>query len=440
MSRTSLLVVLCYGAVVSACAAEDASPGLGEEPGIVSRVAPFDRQLLLPGIADPSAVVYGDSVFIAGTNVDTRLLPIWRYHAGALDELTVLRPSDDPEFDYCHVWAADLTRTNDRWLLDFTATRVPNGTDCARVGIDDEQIFYTTSSAELPVAGTFAAPQVPDFGPGAPRSTTGGCPADGCDKAMRIDSSVFQDVDGKIYLSYVYFDRGNAIASIELGNPSVVVDNATPGPNDLGINEAPQMFRRGGRLYLMFSSQPFNQAYRLQYVMADSFGGLTKASGVHDLTEPVRRGDGSLAENAGHGTIINFEGRDYAIYHVGPLDATGRLLGRDTVVSPVTFREDGTLAMLNAVDVSWNDVLGREYSLDVHANGAWIGPCVGANFLHRATHYRLTDMCPSTGQTTPLAAVDQIRICHAANADWAHARCSTTAFDQGRDHVEFALD
>ena len=350
----------------------------------------------------------------------------------------------------------DLTRH--RWRLadlSFSGTRVEQGLvkgdnheKCKDVGFARQQIFYSTSTANDPVA--FSAPIAPNFGPGAPFSTGAlECSGAGCQKRreMRIDSSVYTDpANGRIYVSYTWFDNGtNHNATIDLANPTAIIPNTDPTRADeQGITEAPQIFKRTSgnrtRYYLLYSTGAFNGEYRLRYLMADSVANLRKDRVVsRELTKPVFRGDGRLYETAGHGTVVRFGGKDFVVYHVGKMDNGGRLIGRDTVISPIRFNADGTMRMLNALNVSWNSLPGRVYSVDVRSNGRWIPPCVDAGILGQSTQVTLTDLCPHGDQLAPLDTVDRVRVCHAVGGDWSRGNCNDAAFSRTSDSLFIQL-
>lgn len=396
-------------------------------------IGPFDRGVVLPGLADPDAFVDGDQVYITGT-YDGLALPIWRLDEGFVEHQRYQPSAADGAFDYCHVWAPELSRIGESWIIAFAATRVANGTPCSETGLDAQRIFYATApNDEL----FFGAPIAPDFGPGAPRSTPeSGCPADGCDKALRIDPSLFVDTDERVYLSYTWFDRGNHNATIALDDPSRIIHNTSPSASDEErVNEAPEIFRRGDKYYFLYSAGVFSGRYRLHYIMADSVAELTKDQGTHELTVPVQRRDGRKFETTGHGSIVEYQGSFFAIYHVSGMDEAGNITARSTAVSPVAFNDDGTIRLLNALDLSWTSLPGQEYSIDVLAAGEWIGPCVPSSLIGSATQYRLTDLCPANDQLAVLSTVESIRVCHTTNGDWGQARCQEQPFDKRRSRL-----
>ena len=455
-SRSHLLITLLAVLPLAACLVgeepiDDEPTSIDEGASLPVRsgsVSAFSRQVVLPGLADPDAHVEGNTAYIVGT-FDTKSLPVWRMTTTSplkeIDPNNRFNPShSDPRYDYCHVWAPDLTRFDGDWLISFSGTRVGNGTNCDNVGFARQQIFYSTSAANDPV--DFGAPVAPNFGPGAPVSTSAlECSGAGCQKRreMRIDSSVYTDAaNDKTYISYTWFDNGtNHNATIDVANPTAIIPNTDPTRADeQGITEAPQIFKRGSgdatRYYLLYSTGAFNGQYRLRYLMANSVTNLRKDSVVsRDLTEAVFRGNGKLYETAGHGTIVSFGGKDFAVYHVGQMNQFGELVGRDTVISPISFNSDGTMRMLNALNVSWNPLSGRVYSVDVRSNGRWIGPCVDAGRLGQSTQVRLTDLCPHGDQLAPLETVDRVRVCHAVGGDWSRGKCDEAAFSRTRDNL-----
>jgi hypothetical protein len=398
-------------------------------------LVPFGRQLIISGVADPDVFVDGDQIYVMGT-YDARVLPVWQVVDGKASEVMRIKPSsDDPNFDFCHLWAPDISKVGSNWVLIFVATRVANNTDCGTIGIERQQVFYSQAPIDAP---SFSAPIMPDFGPGAPRSVGGtDCPADGCDKAMRIDPSLFRDTDGRVYVSYTWYNPGNHNATFALDNPTNIIRNTDPtDPDEENINEGPQIFKRNGTYYFLYSVGAFTGRYRMRYIMANSVNELTKSRGIHDLTVPVHRRDGKKYETAGHGSIAEYKGQYYAVYHIGRMSPEGNLVSRDTVISPIKFNADGTMQMLNALNLSWTAHPGHVYSIDVRTDGQWIGPCVDAGILGQNTSYQLTDLCPSGDQYTPLETIDRIRICRAPNGDFNNqAVCQETPWARDRDEL-----
>ena len=397
----------------------------------------FGRKLLVAGMADPDALVVGDALYFSGT-WDGRVLPIHRLDAaGQLSLLLTLDPSAvDPQFDYCDVWAPDLARYQDRFFVLFAAKRVQRGTACPAPG-QDQSIFYTTLSED---GSVFAAPQPFDFGPGAPRSReSGGCPLEGCDKAMRIDVSAFSD-QGRTWLSYTYFGGGNHNATFALDAPTRIVHNTTADTADeANITEAPEIFRRGSQYYFLYSAQPFDRAYRMMVLMGSGVEALTEAQASKvALTHPASSNEGQLYECEGHGSIFAWGARHYAIYHQGVF-AAGRLQKRDAVLSEVTFAADGRPHRLDVLDLSWNRIDGAEYSLDLRLDGQWVAPCVGADRIGSRTSIRYEGNCTSRNSYAPLHRVDQLRLCYTHDGRWDRAQCETRDLPVASDHLQLLL-
>ncbi|TNE89578.1 MAG: hypothetical protein EP330_10905 [Deltaproteobacteria bacterium] len=427
MKHAVLLLSLLAG-----CATEEVAP-------FTTTAEPTARTMLAPGLADPDAYAEGSTAWFSGT-WDGRVLPLYRFDASGLAQLPTYDPSAaDPDWDYCDVWAPELTRIDGSFLLAFAGKRVPNGAACGPRPGEEQTIWFATADDSL----RFGAPTGIDLGPGAPRtSQDAACPAEGCAYAMRIDISSFVDpATGDHWLSWTYFDGGNRNASVNLSNPTQVVYNTAPDRGAEGwVTEAPQIFERDGSYYFLYSADDFREGYHLRWMRADTPKELTKAqASVHDLTTARRAMDGSLLENAGHGSIFEFGGEWYAIYHLGRMSG-GTLVGRDTVVSPVRFDGAGNLRPIGMIELTWDELPGADYSLDViTSDGRFYGPCVDANQLSGRTDWTYTGVCTSTGEVVDPAEIATYRLCHTTGS-WAEATCVERAAPAASHRLHLPLD
>ncbi len=301
----------------------------------------------------------------------------------------------DPDYDYCDCWAPEIVESGGKLSLYFAAYRGPAGqTACPPPPGSEHTTFRADSADGTPQFGT---PSLLFQGQGGAESRTqSGCPAGGCGLAIRIDPTVY---DGRLY--YVFFDNGNNIGSVSMAAPTDFLMHAGPAgwslpADEEKINEAPEVFQHAGRSYLFFSGGWFNSQYATYYVTGSSTAELTRALPVHRLTTPVRRDNGTLAENHGSNSIATRHGEAFNFFTLGSFDGAGNLVHRDTYRQRLVWHADGTLVSQNQVQLSWNALGGgNSYSLDlVLRNGDVIGPCIAAGRIGQSTSTTFTGICP----------------------------------------------
>ncbi|WP_239469982.1 family 43 glycosylhydrolase [Archangium violaceum] len=361
----------------------------------------YSRSLLVPGMADPDVYKENDDLFFLSGTGDGRTLPI--YETNDLSSFRLKRSYDasaaDPTYDYCMLWAPDLGKYNGVYYLYFSAQRVPNGMACPATGQD-----VTTFVASAPDLNlNFGAPQPINPNTTYPRTTIGSaCTPQGCNRNIRIDSATFNDTSGR-WLFYVWFDRGNNISSFNLAAPGTVYNHTGPAlytlpANEEGINEAPELLKRNGIYYLLFSSGWYNSQYAMNYIMADSLPALTRARAVRQLSQPMRNDAGALIQTHGHNVVVDRRGEFFNIFHQGAFSPPGTFTSRSTYKQRIAFKPDGSMHSLNQVNVRWTRLTGYNYSLDlVLRDGTVIGPCIYAGIIGSANKTVFNGVCPSAG-------------------------------------------
>ena len=212
-----------------------------DPPDCSARNADYGRRVkVLENLADPDVIALSDDRYVlsgTGSGIDfefleSRDLFVWKRVASYNPSVA------DPSYDYCFCWAPDIASVDGKLYLYFSAHRGPNGsTTCPPPNGFD----VTTYRAAAP-DGTldFGVPEPLFQGQsGAQSRPQAGCPAAGCGQAIRIDPAVYA---GRLY--YVFFDRGNNIASVSMNDPSDYRLHAGPAGFSLlayeeDINEAP---------------------------------------------------------------------------------------------------------------------------------------------------------------------------------------------------------
>jgi glycosyl hydrolase family 43/SH3 domain-containing protein len=403
---------------------------------------PRPRQLLVSGLADPGVLKDSDNLFfLSGTYGNTLSLPL--FQSTDLQTFTLKRtynPSAiDSRYDYCALWAPDLSKHNGVYWLYFSAYRVAKGAACPGSGVEPTTFRASAADSTLNFgvpesinAGTTYARTRPEFG----------CPAEGCDHVIRIDSNRFDDGTAQ-WLFYVWFNPtlGNTISSFRLESPAQLIQNAAPsGALEQGVNEGPFAFQRGGRYYLFLSQGSYDSKYAMSYLMSSSVADLTRARALRRHSTPVVASDGRLLENHGHNAIVERLGQYYNVFHMAEFDSTGKYTGRrSTYIQPIDFRADGSIVSLNTADVRWNALPGYSYSLDVVLrDGTWVGPCIGAGTLGTSTATTFTGVCPgANNRLVHKSDIATFRLYYSNDGTWRNF--VDQAYDGGTDRVSIAL-
>ena len=400
------------------------------------------RTLLVPGLADPDVYKEHDDLFFLSGTGNGWLLPI--YESNDLATFRFKRdynPSQaDPTYDYCFLWAPDLNKSNGAYQLHFSAHRVPNGAACPPANQD-----VTTFVATAPDLNFhFGAPQPLNANTTLPRTSTApGCLPQGCNRNIRIDAATYNDTTARWFF-YVWFDRGNNIASFNTAAPGTVYNHlgpavfATPAHEE-AINEAPEVFKRNGLYYMLFSGGWYNSQYAMYYVMGDSIPQLTRARAVRRLSQPLKNSAGRLVQSHGHNAIVERRGEYFNIFHVGAFDTAGNLTSRSTYRQRVTFKPDGAMTSLNQVNLRWNKLAGYSYSLDVVLrDGSVIGPCNSVALLGQSNKTVFDGVCRSAGdRVVTKGDIAAFRIFYAINNAWG--AFVETPYDGISDDVALTL-
>jgi beta-xylosidase len=363
--------------------------------------SPYGRTLAVEGLADPDIYKVDDNLYFLSGTSSQNFLPI--YTSTDLLTFSLLRRYDpsayDDRYDYCNQWAPDLDRRDGEYVLYFVAARVDKGTPCPASN-SDQTIFYATA----PDANDdmeFGTPHEINAGTSHPRTyVTKGCPSDGCDRAMRLDPSVYSDGDRR-WMHYTWFDpvAGSVVSAFPLDDPAHVIHVARPtAPAEHRINEAPTLFSRDGRHYLVYSTGHYRGEYGMTYMMGAQVSELTWQHPQHwSFSTPLKAHDGRLIENHGHNTVTDRNGQFYTLYHVGRFTSAGVFAGRDVYVQPLTFTADGLLNTLNTVHLQWSAKTDGTFALDVQTrDGTWITTCLDAGAASSVT---FNEVCTGAGDT-----------------------------------------
>lgn len=272
--------------------------------------------------ADPSARVFGDSVYIFPSH-DILATPghgrvgwfcMEDYHVYASKDLTgwkdhgvIVTQTAVPwaKPDGYAMWAPDCIYRNGKYYFYFPAT--------------PDSVYGRGFAIGVAVADKPGGPYIPQPTP--------------IKNVHGIDPNVFIDKDGQAYL---YWSQGNIYGAklrenmLELASEPVIFQ----GLPDKGLKEGPWLFERNGRYYLTFPHVE-NKTERLEYAIGDNPLGPFKMTGV--IMDESASGCWT-----NHHSVIQFKNQWYLFYHdkdYSPRFDKARSIRADSLA----FNEDGTI-------------------------------------------------------------------------------------------------
>jgi hypothetical protein len=236
------------------------------------------------------------------------------------------------------VWAPAPIQRNGRYYLYFAANDIQNNAALGGIGV------AVADRPQGPYVDAIGRPLIDRFVNGA----------------QPIDQDVFIDDDGQAYIYYGGHGHANVaklnsdMTSLGTFADGSVYREITPA----GYVEGPQMFKRNGKYYLMWSEGGWTGPdYSVAYAMADS------PTGPFRRLDKILAQDPAVARGAGHNSVLTIPGTDtwYTFYHRRPLsetDGNARYLAYDRM----TFHPDGTIQpvqMLVRDNFDDNNAIGR---------------------------------------------------------------------------------
>ncbi|CAF1216587.1 unnamed protein product [Rotaria sordida] len=383
----------------------------------------YRRTQLIPGLADPDILAINDDLFYLTGTSNAMSLPIFQstdlinFHL----KITYDPSISDSMYNYCFIWAPDLSKRDGGYDLYFSAQRVSKGAPCPANGQDVTTFFARASDDNL----IFSTPVLVDFGIGAPKGRiAAGCNSDGCLKTVRIDSAVVGPENNRWFF-YVWFSNGNNIASFQFASPTNLIANAGPASfsipaSEEKINEAPEVFWHAGQYYLFISTAFFDSQYAMSYVMAPTIPDLTRKRAVRIHSIAQRNSAGKLVQSHGHNSIVVRRGQFFNVFHQGIFDSAGRLIERSTFKQRLAFRPDGSLYTLNTIDIRWTQLPLYQYSVDVvKKDGSSVGPCISVVRIGATLETTYVGICPDSGnQLVDKGDIAAFRLFYSRNNIW----------------------
>lgn len=210
------------------------------------------RNPVLQNCADPAVLRHGDLYYVYGTR-DPK----------ADDEVQGIRVYTSPDLIHWTDRGFALTQPDSWGESQFWAPDV----------VERDGVFYLYYAAETQVC---VATSDSPLGPFKQRVMAPMEPRD----ALRIDAHVFKDEDGRYFLYFVRFHRGNEIWGARLNDDMVSIDASTltrlltpdqPWERHTGrVVEGPEMLNHKGVYYLTYSGSHFrDKRYAVGYATGD---------------------------------------------------------------------------------------------------------------------------------------------------------------------------
>ncbi|AGZ41400.1 glycoside hydrolase [Actinoplanes friuliensis DSM 7358] len=274
--------------------------------------------------ADPDVAVYGSTYWVYPTSsrsyaeqtyldaFSSQDLVHWTKHPNVL---TTARVS----WAKYAMWAPAPVQRNGKYYLYFAANDIQNNSALGGIGV------AVADRPEGPYTDAIGRPLISQFVNGA----------------QPIDQDVFIDDDGQAYMYYGGWGHANVVKlNSDMTSLGTFADGTTYKEiTPSNYTEGPQMFKRNGKYYLMWSEGGWTGPnYSVSYAIADSpTGPFVKLDRVLDQDPAVARG-------AGHNSVINVPGTStwYIVYHRRPLSQTDGNY-RQLAYDRMYFNADGTI-------------------------------------------------------------------------------------------------
>ena len=262
-------------------------------------------------LADPFILADGDLYYAYGTHAADGIeywtsadLQVWRYGGLALDKSNTTQER--------RFWAPEVYRLGGRYVMYFSA---------------DEHLFAAVADS-----------------PAGPFRQVGGYLLEaliGDEKC--IDSSLFCDDDGRLYLFFVRFTDGNCIWMCDLRDDGLTpvegslrhcLSVTEPWESRLGrVCEGPFVVKHGGRYYLTYSANDFqSQDYGVGFATARSLKSKWRKSKANPI---LSRREG-LVGTGHHSLFRDKEGRLRIVFHAH--DGMSRIHPRRMYIGSADFR------------------------------------------------------------------------------------------------------
>jgi len=290
---------------------------------------------------DPSIVRVGEDYYIATSTFEwypgvqihhSRDLKHWRLIGRPLNRRSQLDLRGDP--DGGGVWAPCLTHADGLFHLVYTDVKRYGRTTVGGASGASLRDFHNYLVTSPTIEGEWSDPVFLN--------------------SSGFDPSLFHDDDGRKYLVNMLWDHRpgrNRFAGIvcqeySAGERRLVGERRVIfAGTDLGLTEAPHLYRRNGWYYLVTAEGGTGFGHAMTLARSrDVWGPYEVQPGGPVLT--ARDRPDSPLQRAGHADLVETpEGQTWAVYLCGrPIPNRGRcVLGRETAIQPLVWGDDGWL-------------------------------------------------------------------------------------------------
>ncbi len=303
---------------------------------------PTIRNPILPGFnPDPSIVRVGDDYYIATSTFEwfpgvqihhSRDLVNWRLLTRPLRRPSQLNMLGDP--DSCGIWAPCLSHADGRFWLIYTDVKRYGRTSVGGASGASLRDFHNYLVTADQIDGEWSDPVYMN--------------------SSGFDPSLFHDDDGRKWFVNQLWDfrpGNNRFAGIVLQEYSVKERklvgervNIFKG-TDLGLTEAPHLYKRNGWYYLLTAEGGTMWNHAVTMCRSRSLTGPYELHPDIYILSSRHRPDAPL-QRAGHADLVDTpSGETYITYLCGrPIRNRGRcILGRETALQPMVWGRDDWL-------------------------------------------------------------------------------------------------
>jgi xylan 1,4-beta-xylosidase len=308
----------------------------------VSNPTPVIRNPILPGFnPDPSLLRVGDDYYIATSTFEwfpgvqihhSRDLVNWRLLTRPLTRPSQLNMLGDP--DSCGVWAPCLTHADGKFWLIYTDVKRYGRTSVGGASGASLRDFHNYLVTADRIDGEWSDPVYMN--------------------SSGFDPSLFHDDDGRKWFVNQLWDfrpGNNRFAGVVLQEYSVKERrlvgervNIFKG-TDLGLTEAPHLYKRNGWYYLITAEGGTAWNHAVTMCRSRRLEGPYELHPDTYILSSRHRPDAPL-QRAGHADLVETQaGETYMAYLCGrPIKNRGRcVLGRETALQPMVWGADDWL-------------------------------------------------------------------------------------------------
>jgi len=213
-----------------------------------------------------------------------------------------------------------------------------------------------------------------------------------------IDSQVFKDDDGKVYITYLLNPdpEGDhriwtAIAELDPDNLLNVLKIRKLEEIGTDYKEGQEIIKHGDKYYLLYSQGWWrDDSYHVKYALSDDIWG------PYEIKDTILRSPNEEINGTGHHSTIKVDDKYYIVYHRNfhPWIGPGF---RQTCVNEMEFDEDGKILEVRASHVADIPALGSDERYTNHVNIAETAVIVSQHYGEK--HYAPENILDNSNRT-----------------------------------------